>query len=145
MAETIRKVEYFCINVEDKPGETYRLLARFKRRNLNLLAVNVFSCAPGQAQLDFFPEDPHELIEAAKETNTTLDGPKTAFLIQGEDKIGALADIYRRFNDANINIHAANGACDGEGRYSYILWVRGTDIDAAERALGLSKVATTGK
>ena len=137
MAQLIRKVEYFCVNVADRPGEAYRLLARCQRRNINLLAVNVFSCAPGESQLDFFPEKPAELIEAAKEMNTDLIGPKVAFLVQGEDRVGALADIYRMFHDANVNIHAANGACDGEGHYSYILWVRGPDIEAAEKALGI--------
>ncbi len=145
MAEIIRKVEYFCVNVNDQPGEAYRLLARFRRRNINLLAVNVFSSAPGESQLDFFPENPGELMEAAKELNAELIGPKTAFLIQGEDKIGALADVYRKFHDANINIHAANGACDGEGHYSYILWVRGPDQKAAEKALGIKNTAVAGK
>lgn len=145
MAETIRKVEYFYVSVADQPGEAYRILARFRRRNINLLAVNVFSGAPGKSQLDFFPEKPSELIEAAKELNTDLIGPRTAFLVQGEDKVGALADIYRKFHDANINIHAANGACDGEGHYSYILWVRGNDIEAAEKALGIKNIATAEK
>lgn len=133
---TVSKIEYFYTTIEDKPGEGYRLLARFRRRDVKLLAFTAFPCDPGRCQLDFLPEDPELLLKAAREVNLSLTGPKKAFLIQGNDTVGVIADIYRKFLDANIDVHAGNGVSDGRGGYRYILWVNPLDYDRAAEALG---------
>ena len=132
-----RVVEYYCTCVEDKPGEGYRLLARLKRHEVNFLAFTSFPSGPGQVQLNFFPEDHEELLGAAKELNVTLLGPRKAFLITGDDRVGALADVFRRFYDADINMLAANCVADDRGGYGLIVWVAPPDCEEAARALGI--------
>lgn len=137
MADTIRKVEYFYATVEDKPGEASRLLQHFSEKGVNLVAFTAFPLGDGRSQLDFFPESTEKLQKAATDAGLTLVGPRKAFLIQGEDRIGALVEHHLRLSNAGINVHAANGVTDGSGRFGYVLWVKPEDFEEAARALGV--------
>jgi hypothetical protein len=137
MAETVRKVEYFYATVSDKPGEGRRLLEHLSEKGVNLVAFTAFPIGGDQAQLDFFPENPEQLQKAAADAGITLVGPKKAFLIQGEDRVGALHENHLKLSNAGINVHAANGVCNGSGRFGYVLWVKPVDYEAAARALGV--------
>ncbi len=137
MAETVRKVEYFYATVSDKPGEGRRLLEHLSEKGVNLVAFTAFPIGGDQAQLDFFPENPEQLQKAAADAGITLVGPKKAFLIQGEDRVGALHEHHLKLSNAGINVHAANGVCNGSGRFGYVLWVKPEDYEAAARALGV--------
>ena len=137
MAETVRKVEYFYATVSDKPGEGRRLLEHLSEKGVNLVAFTAFPIGGDRAQLDFFPENPKQLQKAAADAGITLVGPKKAFLIQGEDRVGALHEHHLKLSNAGINVHAANGVCNGSGRFGYVLWVKPEDYEAAARALGV--------
>ena len=137
MAETVRKVEYFYATVSDKPGEGQRLLEHLSEKGVNLVAFTAFPIGGDQAQLDFFPENPEQLQKAAADAGITIVGPKKAFLIQGEDRVGALHEHHLKLSNAGINVHAANGVCDGSGRFGYVLWVKPENYEAAARALGV--------
>jgi len=137
MAETIRKVEYFYTTVEDRPGEGRRLLEHLREKGVNLMAFTAFPVGEGRAQLDFFPERAELLQKAAADAGVSLVGPKRAFLIQGEDRIGALHEHHLRLANAGVNVHAANGVTDGRGRFGYVLWVKPEDYEKAARALGV--------
>ncbi len=137
MAETVRKVEYYYATVSDKPGEGRRLLEHLSEKGVNLVAFTAFPIGGDQAQLDFFPENPEQLQKAAADAGITLVGPKKAFLIQGEDRVGALHENHLKLSNAGINVHAANGVCNGSGRFGYVLWVKPVDYEVAARALGV--------
>ena len=137
MAETVRKVEYFYTTVSDKPGEGRRLLEHLSEKGVNLVAFTAFPIGGDQAQLDFFPESTEQLQKAAADAGITLVGPKKAFLIQGEDRVGALHEHHLKLSNAGINVHAANGVCNGSGRFGYVLWVKPENYEAAARALGV--------
>ncbi len=134
MAETIRKVQYFYATIEDKPGEASRLLKNLSQRSINLFAFTAFPVGPGTSQLDFFPENPEQLLKAALDAGITLVGPKNAFLIQGQDRIGALHEHHLTLSNAGINVHAANGVVDDSGRFGYVLWVKPEDYERAAQA-----------
>jgi hypothetical protein len=137
MAETIKKVQYFYATIEDKPGTASELLKNLSDRDVNMTAITAFPLGDGTSQVDFFPERPDELIKAALDAGITLVGPKNAFLIQGDDKVGALHEHHLRLSDAGINVHAANGVVDGSGRFGYVMWVKPGDYDKAARAFGI--------
>lgn len=137
MPEKARMVDYFYTCVDDRPGEGYRLLARLKRREVNFLAFSAFPSGPGQVQLNFFPSDYDSLQRAAAELNVQLMGPKKAILIQGDDKMGAIADVFRIFYDVGINIHAASCVADDRGGFGLVVWISPNDYEEAARALGI--------
>lgn len=137
METKIRSVEYFYTNVADRPGEAYEMLSRLACAEVNLQAFSAVPIGPGHTQLALFPESPERLVRIAEKTGLTLTGPLRAFLIQGDDRLGALVEIHRKLYDAGINMYASTGVTDGSGRYGYVMYVRPEDHENAKRVLGL--------
>jgi hypothetical protein len=136
MADTVRGVEYYYVTVPDTPGEGQRILAALKDSGVNLLAFLGFPLGGGQSQIDLVPEDPQALRDAAEQAGVTLSAAKRAILIQGDDRVGAVADITARFAEADINLTAAAAAGAGSGRFGMILWVADADYERAAETLG---------
>lgn len=137
MNYTIHKVDYFYTTVKDQPGEAYKLLSALADLGVNLLAFNAIPLGASGAQLSLFPEDSEVLIDIAKKANITLDGPNPALLIQGDDKIGVLAEIHRKLYAADINVYSANCVTTGRGAFGYLVYLRPDDYD---RALSILKM-----
>jgi hypothetical protein len=135
MADTVRGVDYYYVTVPDTPGEGQRILSALKDRGVNLLAFLGFPSG-GQSQIDLVPEDPQALREVADQAGVTLSEAKRAFLIQGDDRVGAVADALDKLAEASVNVTAAAAASAGSGRYGMILWVSEADYDRAASALG---------
>ena len=135
MISSVRDVEYFSIVVTDRPGEARKFLEFLSEKSVNLLALTAFPLGGGESRIDFFPDDPSLLREAAEDAEVSMAGPRKAFLIQGEDKIGAFYDIHLKLSNARINVHACNGVVDGTGRFGYVIWVDPADHEEASKIL----------
>jgi hypothetical protein len=135
MSEMIRKVDYYYAAATDKPGEGTRLLTALKDAGVGLLAVHGFPSAR-KTQIDFVPTDPAAFVAAAKSAKIKLSKPKTAFIVEGDDRVGAVAGVMTKLSGAKINVTAVTGVCAGMGRYGAILWVKPRDVKKAAAALG---------
>lgn len=135
MAETIRKVDYFAMEVPNKPGEGARVTGALADAGVNLLAFTGFP-AGRRAQIDFIPEDTALFKAAAKQARIKVKAGKTGFLVQGDDRPGAVAGILKLLADAKINVTAIDAVSAGMGRYGAILWVQPRDVNKAAKALG---------
>jgi hypothetical protein len=136
MGDPVKSVEYRYATVGDAPGEAQGILSALEEAGVNLIAFLGFPAGGGQSQLDLVPEDPAALSEAAERAGVTLSEPKRAFLIQGDDRVGAVADATRRLAEANVNVTAAAAVAAGSGRYGMIVWVAPDDHERAAEALG---------
>lgn len=136
MSDTVRTAQYFKVTVPDKPGEAARRLGTLRAAGLNLAAFAGFPRAR-RAQLDFVTTDPMAFKDAAKQAKWKAQGPKTCFLVDGDDRSGAVADLTGRLAAAKINVTAINAVCSGEGRYGAIFWVKPRDVKKAAQALGI--------
>lgn len=136
MADTVRGIDYYYVTVPDAPGEGQRILSSLKDGGVNLLAFLGFPLGGGKSQIDLVPEDPESLRDAAQRAGITLSGAKPAFLIQGDDRVGAVADVTAKLAEANINLTAAAAASAGSGRYGMIVWVPAAEYERAAEALG---------
>ena len=134
MAEAIRRVEYFYVQVPNKAGEGARVLGVLKQAGVNLLAFSGFPTGQ-RSQLDFVPADPQAFKQAAKNAGWRVTGPKRAFLIQGDDRVGVIAEIHEKLAGAKINVVAVDAVCAGSGRYGAILWVAPRDFNRAATVL----------
>ena len=137
MSVKMQKVSYFYAHVKDKPGEAYKFLACLGEAGVNLLAFDAIPTGLEATQLVIFPEHPDMLKKACEEASYALEGPYQAFLIQGDDQLGAFAQIHQRLAEGNINVFASKGVTDGRGGYGYIIWVKTEDIDRAAEVLGI--------
>ncbi|MBI4269321.1 MAG: ACT domain-containing protein [Candidatus Rokubacteria bacterium] len=135
MADTIRTVDYYYVTVPDKPGEGARVLAALRDAGVNLLAYSGFPAAR-RSQLDFVPADAAAFRAVAKGLKLKVTGPKRAFLVDGADRVGAVADILGKLADARINVTAMDAVCAGGGRWGAILWVAPKDVKKTAGLLG---------
>ncbi|HXQ30280.1 MAG TPA: hypothetical protein VN848_13540 [Gemmatimonadales bacterium] len=133
--ETIRQVSYCYAMTSNKPGEGARLLETLRAAGVNLLLVHGFPSAR-KAQIDFVATDHATLAAAAKSAKVKLSRPKAAFLIEGDDEIGAVASVMGRLAAAKIGVTALTAVCAGMGRYGGVLWVAPRDVKRAGKALG---------
>ncbi len=137
MVDVIQRVEYFYAVVLDEPGEAGRLLEFCSTHGVNLINFTAFPLDENEVQICFFPEDAQKLKMASEESGIPLVGPKKAFLIRGDDRLGVLIEYHRKLTDAGINVYAANGTTDGRGGFGYILWVAPHDYELAAQTLGV--------
>jgi hypothetical protein len=136
VAEKVRSVEYYYATIPDEPGTGSKVLAQLQQAGVNLLACLAFPSQKGTTQIDVVPENAAALKEAAGKAGIKLTGPRKAFLVQGDDRVGAVADVMRKLGEARINITAAAAAAAGSGRYGMVLWVAQGDHAKAAKALG---------
>jgi len=135
MPDTIRPVDYFYVKVPDRPGEGARVFGYLKEAGVNLLALHAFPEGRG-TQVDVFPSDPAAFKAAARAAKWKVVGPKKAFLIQGEDRVGALVDYFAKLAAAKINVTATDALTTGAGQFGAIFWVKARDVKRAAKALG---------
>lgn len=137
MADAIRKVGYFYFEIDDRPGEGARVLAKLKDAQVNLLSFTGFPAAGGKAQLTVVPEKADAFVSAVKGAGLTPSGRKECFLVQGGDRLGAVYDVMKRLADAKVSCTAANACAAGGGTYGMVVFVKPADVAAAAKALGV--------
>lgn len=135
MATTARKVGYFYVTGPDKAGEGARVLGALRDAGVNLLAFHAFPVGGGQSQMDFVPADERSLQDAAKKAKLKVSARKTAFLVDGDDKAGAVADLLQKLSAAGTNVTAIDAVKAGP-RFGALIWVKDADVDKAAKALG---------
>jgi len=138
MADIVRRVEYYYTIVPHRTGGGAKVFKALKAEGVNLVALNGFPISVRRAQLDFVPSSQKAFLEAAKKARIKLVGPRVALLIQGEDRVGAVADILSKLGRARINVTAMQAIASGGGRYGAILWVKPRNIGKAAQVLGAS-------
>jgi ACT domain-containing protein len=131
----IRKVVYYSMQVPNRPGVGVQMLSAIAKGRQNLLAFTGFPNG-AKAQVDFFPAKPAEFARGARKAGVKLGKRKTAFLVQGEDHVGALVRILEKLAKARINMVAMDAVTAGSGRYGAMFWVKPKDIGRAARLLG---------
>ena len=135
MANTIRLVEYFYITSPNTAGEGARALAMLKDAGVDLLAFSGFPQGR-RAQLDFIPANPAFFKQTVKKAKWKVVGPKRGFFVQGDDRVGAVAELLERLGSAKINVTAMDAVVAGGGRYGAILWTAARDVTRAAKVLG---------
>jgi hypothetical protein len=137
MAYSIRRVDYFYTTIRDRPGAAYKLLSQMAEMGLNMVAFTAVPMGPMHTQLTIFPEDTEKMAAAAQRAGMKVEGPHPAFLVQGDDELGALAEIHQVLYKANVNVYASSGVTDGRGTFGYLIYVRPDEYDRAAGALSL--------
>ncbi len=140
MPDTIRVVDYYYTTTSDKPAEGAQLLGVLRDARTNLLALSAFP-SKRKTQVDFVPSDSASFVAAAKAGKIKLSKPKKVFLVQGDDRVGAIQEILAKLGSAKINVTAVQGVSAGGGRYGALLWVDQKNVKKAATALGASTAA----
>jgi len=137
MADIVRKVAYFAMDVPNKPGEGARVLGVLADAGVNLLAFSGFPSGR-KAQLDFIPEDVTLFKNAVKAAKIKTKTQKFGFLVHGDDRKGAVAELLKTMAEKKINVTAIDAVSAEAGRYAAIFWVASKDVNKAAKSLGVS-------
>jgi len=137
MAETVRLVEYYAMEVSDKPGVALQILEHLYAAEIYLLTFSGFPRGR-RAQLDFVPANTSAFRAAARKAGWKLVGPKKCFLIYGDDRIGVVAELLEKLAKEKINVTATQAIIAGADRFGMILWVKPRDVRRAAKVLGAS-------
>jgi hypothetical protein len=136
MADRVRKITYAYVKVPNRPGQGARITDQLREAGVNLLAYTAFPQRGGKAQVDLVAEDLGGVRRVARRNGWRLSDAKKGFLIQGDDKVGAVHHHLKKLAARKINITATDAVSAGKGRYAMLLWVRPKDYARAAAALG---------
>lgn len=135
MTDSVRKVDYFYTMVPNTAGQGSAILSGLAAEGVNLLAFSGFPSGK-RAQLDLVPEDSAALKRAAKKLKLRLSVRKSGFLVQGDDRVGAMTGVLDALAKAKISVTACDAVSAGEGRYGAIFWVKPAAVAKASKAIG---------
>ena len=135
MADRVSKVNYCYAKVSNRAGQGLKILDEINDAGIDMVAFSGFPVGRGKAQLDFVTWDMPELRRLAKRNGWRLSKTKKGFLVQGQDKEGAVQRHIKKLADNRINITAADAVTAGKGRYGMLLWVKPKDYRRAVRTL----------
>ncbi|HEV8262518.1 MAG TPA: hypothetical protein VGQ19_17410 [Burkholderiales bacterium] len=137
MTDSVRKADYFYVEVANQAGAGAMYLKALREAGVNLLAFTGFPSGR-KAQIDFVPEDTAAFRAAAKRNKWKLSARKTVFLVEGDDRLGAIHEVIGKLAAAKISITALDAVTAGGGRYSAMFWVKPRDVAKAARILEAS-------
>ena len=135
MADSVRKVDYFTMAISNKAGEGVKVLSALAEGGVNLLAFSGFPRGR-RTQLDFIPGDAKKFAAVVKKAGWAVNPKKTGFLLQGDDRPGALLDSLQKLADADIQVTAMDAVVGGDARYGALLWVKPENVAKAAKLLG---------
>ena len=132
--DTIRRADYFSMDIPNKLGEGARLLGALRDAGVNLLAFTGFPVGR-RAQVDFIPAETASFRAAARKLGMKIGPRKTVFLVEGDDRVGAIAELCDRIAATGVNLTAMDAVSAGNGRYAAMFWVDPRDVNKTAKAL----------
>jgi len=135
MASDIRRIEYFRATVKDEPGAAFTVLSALRSQGVNLVAFTAIPIGVNETQLILFPDNGTSFSRAAGTIRMDVDGPHAALIVQGDDALGAIAEIHGILADAGLNVVGATGVADGRGAFGYVIHLRECDVERAVHLL----------
>lgn len=135
MSDRVKKVSYAYVMVPNRAGKGVEVLGQLRKANINLLAFSAFPGRGGKAQVDLITKDLGGLRRVARRNGWRLSKVKKGFVVQGDDRVGAVSRQLDKLGAKRINIVAADAVSAGK-RFGMILWVKQKDHARAARALG---------
>ena len=135
MADVVRKVEYFSIQVPNAPAKAFGVLSTLVSAKVDLLAC-VGVPHGSRAKIDVVPADPAKFKRVVQKAKLAFTSEKSGFLIQGTERSGALTDHLKKLGDDGINVTGIDALSAGEGRWGAIIWVEQGAVRKTRQVLG---------
>ena len=135
MSDRLRRVDYFHVMIPNTAGQASKIAGGLSDAGVNLLAFSGFPSGK-MTQLDLMPEDSGKLKRVAKKLGLELSAKKSGFLFQGDDRVGAMTEVWGKLADAKIYLIAVDAVSSGKGRFGAIFWVQPEAVAKTAKLLG---------
>ena len=100
MADRVKKASYCYLTLSNRAGQGEKILGELKDGGVNLLAFTAFPVKGGKAQVDLVAENMTALKRIARKNGWRLSKTKKGFLVQGDERIGAVHRHDKKLADA---------------------------------------------
>ncbi|MBN2424759.1 MAG: hypothetical protein JXR46_06155 [Calditrichaceae bacterium] len=131
MALEFRKAEYYNFIVNGNITEGSKLLTAIADAGVDFLAYKAIPVDSTHTRFTLFPIDGVRLTDGAEKAGLKLEGPYAAVIITGDEKPGALAEIYKKLSQAGIKVEESCGIAHINDGYGVVLYLKPEDCDKA--------------
>ena len=99
MADRVSKVSYCHLEVPSRSGQGAQVLGALAQAGVDLQAFTGFPKGPGRAQVDLVTPDLALVRRVAARHGWRVSKTKRAFLVQGDDRVGAVHRHVQKLAD----------------------------------------------
>ncbi len=135
MSTTTKRIQTLDVALSPEPGSLAKIYNGFREVGVNVIASWGYEMGPGEAQAHFYAAD----IEKAKTTLTKMGFKpqiNNACWIEGDDRVGAYAEVLTKLAKANVNVDATDAFAIGD-RFAAVLFTQPKQWAALCKALSL--------
>ena len=137
MAYTVKKVEVWAGEIEDRPGGLADKLAELANAgaNLEFLVSRREPDKPGTGVVFVTPVKGAKQKAAAQQAGLSTTDSLHSLRVEGPDRAGLGTKMTRALAAAGINLRGVSAAALGRRAVTYFAFDNGTDADSAMRVL----------
>ena len=133
MKTNLKRIQTLDVSLPTEAGALGRVFGAFHEAKVNVIASWGYEMGPKEATAHFFVTDTKTAQAVLKKMDITVN-TSDACWIEGEDKIGAYAEVLSKLGKAGVNLTATDAFSIG-GRFASVLFTQPKDFPKLCKAL----------